>query len=279
MVNVFGEPVNSENANIAIFGDQNIRGQRGPPGKNAVEVGLWCPTGVMEMFRKDEQCTIFFNTGKDGLLYDKAKKVIGLKDQYGENHAICEHNFRKPIKVGKYYAIPLNDSLYKISDIKTATEQPSICIIVLQFKVSGELTEDKDVYIICNETLTRGVKINKSNLTILGTDSMKLTYADEDWNTLIIQYSYLKSNDGKCFFTLNGARGTFVHHKDVESSYDLYIGGTKEKKDFARVLLANFELYWLGNPLPDPYLLPESILNSIQYDLDDRVGDEKMEWN
>lgn len=151
------------------------RGPRGPPGKNAFELQSWCPTGVLDMFRREEEFTFFFNTEKDGLLY-KDNKVIGLKDRFGEKNAICLQNFRKPMKIGKYYGIPLNDTLYKISDIETATTPPSLCIIALQFKVSGALTEDKDGYIICNETLTRGVKINKSNLNILGTDPMELVY-------------------------------------------------------------------------------------------------------
>ena len=249
-----------------------IRGRRGPPGppgRDAFELQSWCPSAVLEMFRKEEECTFFFNTDKDGLLYDKNGKAIGLKDRYGENNAICQQNFHKPIKVGKNYGIPLNNTLFKNSHVETATSPPSICIIALQFKVSGELTDDKDGYIVCNETLSRGVKINKSNLNILGTDPVELIYNYRDWNTLIIQYTNIHKGNGKCFFLLNDERGTFIPHKTDDAS-ELYIGGTKEKKGFARVVLASLEVYYRV-PLPNPYLLSETILDALNYDLGHRT--------
>ena len=247
------------------------KGPPGPSGKNAVELQSWCPTGILSMFRTDEECTYYFNTKIDGLLYDR-DKVIGLKDRFGNNNAICLQNFHKPEKIGKFYGISLEESLYKISNVETATTPPSICVIALQFKVAGVLTDDKKGYICCNETLTRGVTITKSNLNILGTDPMQLIYHYKDWNTLIIQYSNItEDNDGKCFFILNNRRGYFTPHKNIVESKDLYIGGKKEKESFARVVLANFEVYWIDSPLPDPYLLPESILNLIQNDMDYRT--------
>ena len=63
-----------------------IRGRRGPPvppGKNADNVTAWCPNGVLDMFRKNEECTFYFNTEKDGILFN-GSRPIGLKDQYGK---------------------------------------------------------------------------------------------------------------------------------------------------------------------------------------------------
>ena len=102
------------------------------------------------MFRKDEECTFYFNTDKDGILY-KDDKPIGLKDRFGRNNTICEQNFGSMIKVGKVFGIELKDSLYKISDVGDATTPPTICVIALEFKVSSKLTGD--VYIICNGVL------------------------------------------------------------------------------------------------------------------------------
>ena len=104
-----------------------IRGQRGTPeprGKDAVELHKWCPDAVLRMFRESEQCTYFFNTEGDGILNNKGQ--MALKDRFGKNNAICLQNFHKPMKIGKYYSIPLKDSLYKISGCRTATVPSSI---------------------------------------------------------------------------------------------------------------------------------------------------------
>ena len=264
MVDVFG----SSSRHQGKQGRLGPVGPAGPPGKNAVDVSMWCPKGILEMFRRDEECTFYFNTEKDGILYDD-QKPIGLKDRYGGNNAICLQNFCKPIKVGKVYGVELKDSLYKISKVRSATLPPSICIIALEFKVSGELKDNG--YIICNEKLNRGVKISKKSMDILGTDSMKLEYDYRDWNTLVIQYSIL-DGESECFFDLNDNQGSFTPHKNVEDCWDLYIGGhPKGKENFARVVITNLEVYFNAGPLPDPYILPKGILKVIKDDLNDKT--------
>ena len=240
-----------------------IRGRRGPPGpqgKDAIELHTWCPEAVLEMFRKSEKCTYYFNTEKDGILNDGK---IGLKDRFGENHAICLRNFHKPMKIGKFYGIPLKDSLYKIADIRTATTPAMICIFAFQFKVTSELSNEND-YIFTTETATRGVTISKKSLNILGTDPMDLEYDTRGWNTLVIQYSCMTDDfDGKCFFSLNGRRGFFLPRKPIKfDSKDVYIGGHPKGKGFANVMLTNFEIYskTYDTPPPEKYSLPEQII-------------------
>ena len=264
MVDVFG----SSSRHQGKQGRLGPVGPTGPPGKDGTDVSLWCPKGVLEMFRRDEECTFYFNTEKDGILYD-GQKPIGLKDRYGSNNAICQQNFRKPIKVGEVYGIQLKDSLYKISNVRTATTPPSICVIALEFKVSGQLNDSG--YIICNEKLNRGVKISKKSLDILGTDPMQLGYDYRDWNTLVIQYSNLHG-ESKCFFDLNDRQGSFIPHKNIKDCWDLYIGGhPKEKENFAPVVITNLEVYYNSTPLPDPYTLPKGILTAIKTDLNDKT--------
>ena len=57
------------------------------------------------MFRENEACTFYFNTVDDGVLYDKDKKPIGLKDR-GQikwkshiRNALCLQNFLKPVSL------------------------------------------------------------------------------------------------------------------------------------------------------------------------------------
>ena len=251
-----------------------VKGRRGPPGprgKDAVELYKWCPDAVLRMFRESEQCTFFFNTEEDGIVNNKGQ--MELKDRFGKNNAICLKNFQKPVKIGKYYSIPLKDSLYKISGCPTATVPSSICIIALQFRIISKLSNE-DHYVFTNETGTRGVTISKKSLNILGTDPMELHYSYRGWNKLIIQYSNITDdNDGKCFFVLNGRRGFFLPHKPIKmESKDLYIGGDSKGKSSANVMLSTFETYSkiYDPPIPVSYFLPEEMIQLIQNDMDDR---------
>ena len=249
-----------------------IRGRRGPPGppgKNAAQLSRWCPKSVLDMFRRDEECTFYFNTDKDGILYED-DKPIGLKDRFGKNNAICEQNFGSMIKVGKVFGIQLKESLYKISDVGDATTPPSICVIALEFKVSGEMSDD--CYIICNEPKSRGVSISSKSINILGTDSLKLEYDQRDWNTLVIQYSNVTGErDDKCFFDLNDRRGSFIPHTDLKEGRTFYIGGHPKEGSFASVTITNLEIYYGISPLPDPYILPKEILDAMKMDLNDKT--------
>ena len=112
MVNVYGDKKR---------GPPGPPGEPGPPGKDAVNLLNWYPISVLRMFRENEECTFYFNTAEDGILYDNDHKPIGLKDRFGEfrdvpTNAICLQNFLKPVKLkGGYYGIPLKNWLYKLS--------------------------------------------------------------------------------------------------------------------------------------------------------------------
>ena len=64
-----------------------IRGRLGPPGlpgRDAFDIFTWSPFSVLRMFRENAECTFYFNTADDGILYDKDDKPLGLMDRYGE---------------------------------------------------------------------------------------------------------------------------------------------------------------------------------------------------
>ena len=93
------------------------RGRPGPPGpsgKNAIQLHEWCPKSLIEMFRKDEECTFYFDTETDGILY-KDGKPIGLKDRFGGKNAICLQNFYKPEKIRKVYFCLFSPVFFPIS--------------------------------------------------------------------------------------------------------------------------------------------------------------------
>ena len=70
------------------------RGKRGPPGpagKNAIDFQWWFPDGTVQMFRKSEDCTYYFDTENDGITDEGGKPA--LKDRYGKRNAVCIENF------------------------------------------------------------------------------------------------------------------------------------------------------------------------------------------
>ena len=77
-----------------------IRGQRGPPGRRALNIFTWLPMSALHMFRENETCTYYCNTAEDGILY-KDKKAVGLKNQFekfkrksnGNKNAVCLQNY------------------------------------------------------------------------------------------------------------------------------------------------------------------------------------------
>ena len=76
------------------------------------------------------------------------------------------------------------------------------------------------------------------------------------------------------FFVLNGRKGFFRPRVyDTPEMDDLYIGGHPEKRNFANIVLASFEVYGKefdsSEPAPDPiqYVVPDEILQLIQNDI------------
>ena len=251
-----------------------IRGRRGPrgfPGRNALQLERWFDVALLRMFREDEQCTYYFNTETDGVINKDGKYEI--KDRGGRHNAVCLQNYIKPVRVEDFYGLPLKNSLYKISDINTALDPPSIMLIAFSFRVLSEPT-DQSQYIFTNNSGTRAVSITKDYLSIWGTQSPPmLTYNNKLWNTMIIQYSCVNDDDrenDKCFFSLNMDKGFFRPRGYKIEDSDVYIGGRPNKTNFAHVLIGNFEIY-VKHPDPGPYLVPDEIWGLVETDLINRL--------
>ena len=248
------------------------RGPRGFPGKDALDINNWFPVSVVRMFRESECCTFYFNTETDGILYEGAK-VIGLKDQGGRQNALCLQNFQKPIKIGIHYGLPLNGAVYKIPDIPTAVAPHCIVIIALSFKVMSKLSNENH-YIFSNNTGSRAVSITKKSLNIWGThELLDLEYDYDGWNTLLLQYSCMeKTENDKCFFSLNGRRGFFRPRQYNIEDNDIFLGGTSKMTNYGNVVIGSFEAYnKIFEKTPDKYLIPDEIYKLVEEDIKFRV--------
>ena len=174
------------------FGDNRRYGIQGPPGQNAFDMTGWTPKGLLRMFRENTDCSFYFKSETDGILFDDKKQPIGLLN-HGDNdfNAICLSHFYKPVHIhGLFYALPLDHTIYKISKIGTAVLRSSIMFVALTFKVSRKLEPGKDYTIFTNDNGSRGVIISSKTINILGAQTrQELTYDSSEWNTILIQWS------------------------------------------------------------------------------------------
>ena len=91
---------------------------------------------------------------------------------------------------------------------------------------------------------------------------------------MTIQYSYMRiDRENECFFVLNQRRGSFIPCVPIKViAKDLYIGGNAKRKDLGKFMLSSFELYFKNAPT-ESYLLPKEIVELIEDDMLERVGD------
>ena len=252
------------------------RGRPGKDGKDALDLSKWCPSTVVKSFREDEQCTFYFTSEKDGILFDKNKRAIGLADRRGKFNAICLQSMLRPIGYGDHFVLPLRNSLYKITGISSANTSPSIMLVAFTFKVRAPLTSKQEYCIFTNNKGTRSVSINKDSLNIWGAQTMQdLTYKYRGWNSMIIQYSCIGDDaeqikKAHCWFILNEKRGFFRprYYADEGGNADLFIGGKPSLTNFADITLGTFEVYlkhWVEEPTD--YSIPQEISNLILNDI------------
>ena len=146
--------------------------------------------------------------------------------------------------------------------------------ITFSFKLTAPLTQN-DHYIVTNKESSRGVSISKTSLNILGSDGkLELLYNYRDWNTVFIQYSLVtKCGEDQCIFQLNSRKGFFKLGDFKGYKHELFIGGHPQKRNFANVILGNFEIYSGVFDKIDPphYLVPDGIIEELQGDMDRRI--------
>ena len=146
--------------------------------------------------------------------------------------------------------------------------------ITFSFKLTAPLTQN-DHYIVTNKESSRGVSISKTSLNILGSDGkLELLYNYRDWNTVFIQYSLVtKCGEDQCIFQLNTRRGFFKLGDFKGYKHELFIGGHPQKRNFANVILGNFEIYsGIFDEIDPPhYLVPDGLITELQDDMDRRI--------
>ena len=82
-----------------------------------------------------------------------------------------------------------------------------------------------------------------------------------------------KSGGDQCIFQLKTRRGFFKLGDFKGYKHELFIGGHLQKRNFANVILGNFEIYSGVFDQIDPphYLVPDGIIEELQGDTDRRI--------
>ena len=255
-----------------------IRGRRGPPGppgKDALQIDVWCSKSLLKQFQASATCSFYFDNETDGILYDSTKTAIGLKNRVAdEKNAICLRGYKKPVKTNKSYSIPLlNNSCYQISQISSAIRPKSVFIVAFSFKLVKSIEDELSYYIFSNTNSTRAVTLRKDWLDIAGCakGSPQLTYLKSAWNLMLIQYSRMtdQGSDDLCFFILNGRRGSFEPSVFENDARELYIGHKVKKT--ANVELNFFEVHTKHFQQSDRYILPETFSNLLYKEMQRRL--------
>ena len=219
---------------------------------------------------------IFVDTKTDGIIF-KGKTPVGLKNRGTGPPALLIENFPKltQIKHDKYM-MELNDSLFKINPISTATTEPSLVIFALSFKALSLSTVPR--FLFSNETITRAISLEERKddddyvgiLKIYSSGVEKEIIFDyTEWASLLVQYRCV---DGivHCQYMLNDQSGTLFEGKeDKIESESLYIGGHPDKKR-ANHAMGSFEVYYSDN---GSGFLPNEMCKCLIDDIFQRVGE------
>ena len=277
--------LNCHGVNMDKFG--YIRGRRGPPGppgKDALQLDVWCSKSLLKQFQASATCSFYFDDETDGILYDSGKAAIGLKNRVDDKkNAICLRGFNMPVKtkVGSY-SIPLSvNSCYEIKHISSAINPRTVLIVAFSFRLIKPIKDGLSYYIFSNTNSTRAVTLRKDWLDIAGCakGSPQLEYNKVGWNRMILQYSRVtEEGSDLCFFILNGRRGSFEPTVFKEGVHELYIGHKIKKT--ANIELNYFEVHTVHFRQLNGYVLPEIFSTLLLNEMQQRVmmlGEECQE--
>ena len=261
-----------------IFGDNRMVGPAGENGKDAFNLIKWAPHGIRRLFRESESVYIYFNTIKDGVIFEKGKPVALNNRGLGKNAKFLGTVFPKirEIKHTGHYMLELKDSIFEIKSTYTATTGPSTAIIAFSFKAL-DISEQPRV-LFSNNTGTRSVSVIDRHvrgrlvgvLKIQSSEVEKEIYFDrQEWAGLIIQYVCLQ-NSVQCTYMLNDSIGQLdIAKPGTEESDILYIGGKKENAP-AHHSIGSFELYYA---MGEGFTLSDQMRKCLMDDIMDRVDE------
>ena len=226
---------------LTVWEDQKIANNdfsffalQGLAGKDSFNIMKWLPNKMLDLYRQEELCSIYFDTLTSGLVYDADPSTVvwALKNHSDiTNNAKTVRNYAglRQLKSEKYSLI-FKDSLYKLPKLNLACLNEHTSIIVVTFKVS-KLPEQKEL-LFGTKGLERGVMLVKNEIQILGSAGyLKLPIIVDNYNTLCIVYKNTASRDTSYYFLNNGGNYFKTNIcKTYPAPNGIYLGGSMDGK-------------------------------------------------
>ena len=224
-----------------------MTGPAGVAGRDAFDLVQWAPDSIRRMFRESAEINIYFNSAKDGVIFNKEQKPIGLKNRGKGASVNLVENFPQINKIkGGNYEMELKNSLFKVKPVDTGTTSPSTAIFCLSFKADSMSKVWRCLF--SNENYSRAIMIKDGTrgegvLKIWSSGKSKeIAFDNTDWKVLILQYTCLGGIVG-CDYLFDGKSGSLeVGEEDKKPDYVLYLGG-HPKLNRAHHSVGSFEMY------------------------------------
>ncbi len=252
MVNVFGQetkrglpgPRGSEGppGKKGPKGDPGIQGEKGDPGPQGErgQDGKPGPKGesgpidmyffedqIVKWFAQSMNFSCYFDTETSGIVSDDGHRV-GIKNQVNQvnqgDAMIHSGQVGKMIKLPKRgYSLEFTNEIYIIKHAYLAEDLHSKAIVIMNFKTDSI---PKIQYILCNDSGTRKIYLNGTNLVVDCGEAVSLPYDPNEWNTLFLELNNVEDKMG--IFQLN-IKSKPIKVIPAPAVRQTYFGGWKDQ--------------------------------------------------
>ena len=258
-------------------GKRGLQGPAGPPGEGLS--AFFFSKQLAKWFYEGLSFSCFFKTSRSGLVIEKTGKVLGIKNQVGDNDAVALKKFEQLVEIHGYgYGVMMSSSLYRIDNLDWALGNNSKAILFFAFKVDE--WPKKLGYIFQNEDEDRSIYLKGAHLVISGCKRPQhhylIPYKQNDWNICFVEFNNCEGMLSR--YKINDQKGTFTTEPNDGDAQTCYIGG-KNNLSFQGVL-ARFDFFTNFSPEEEIMEnLPESVKNSFIEQFYNIQDDEKNSQN
>ena len=220
-------------------GKKGDRGPSGPAGEGLSS--FFFGKQLSRWFYENLSFSCFFKNKTSGLIIEK-DKVVAIKNQVGNNHAVAINEFEHLTEIPDYgYGVNMSKSLYQVDNLQWAPANNSKAILFFAFKITTK--PGKDLQYIFHNGNDRAIYIKGPNLVIQACAEAHhrylIPYEEHAWNVCFVEFN--TSTSLRSRYKINDVEGYFESEPSQMMSKVLYIGG--KDKQFFKGVLARFDFY------------------------------------
>ncbi len=181
----------------------------------------WFPNSCIDLYRKEETFSYYFDDIKSGLIY-AGTTPVGLKNHSGPKHnafSRSAHFFLSKLENDKYI-LNVHDSLFLIKNVEFATFQNSAVIFIATFLIKKP-TKNKQV-LLSTKCTQRSIYVNGTNIHLIGaTDDISLPLLIDDFNFLFC----ILDQNGFGTIQVNETRLSFATKQVMTPTSEIHLFG------------------------------------------------------